>query len=352
DTEKSMSLLDMSTSPGNSGVHSSWNPHPQDIQNFPQCAALEKSPLVSAEAARLTAGEMGQQFNMLLPEHGVNYCAQVTLTPSQNSYCQGISPSQPGMMIYEGSQAMPSGKTNIPGVAMIYDGNLRVPPDVPPVSAPSGSPVMPHIRAPAMPYGGTPVVPSNRDSLTPKVLLTPTMPSAEVQTLHPSLTQMLPSRNPHVLGMPPAKSSSLLVLESQDSFVSQPASQTDLFLPEQPMPVPQRAEQNSRAQERASRRPLVSRPYLCQYENCGKAYTKRSHLVSHQRKHTGHRPYRCSWEGCTWSFFRSDELGRHIRIHTKYRPHRCDQCGRQFMRSDHLRQHQRTHLRMPCSPDP
>uniref|UniRef100_A0A3Q2GTG6 Krueppel-like factor 17 n=1 Tax=Equus caballus TaxID=9796 RepID=A0A3Q2GTG6_HORSE len=95
----------------------------------------------------------------------------------------------------------------------------------------------------------------------------------------------------------------------------------------------------------------VSRPYHCQYENCGKAYTKHSHLVSHQRKHTGERPYKCTWEGCTWSFFRSDELGRHMRIHTRYRPYRCDQCGRQFMRSDHLRQHHRTHLQVLGSSD-
>ncbi|XP_054547019.1 Krueppel-like factor 17 isoform X2 [Talpa occidentalis] len=352
DTEKSVSILDTSTCPGNSGVHTSWNPDPQGIQNFPQCTELEKTPLASAEAARLNAGEMRQQFNMPMPEHGVNYCPQVTLTPSQNIYCQGVAPSQPEMMIFEGPQTMPSGKANIPGMAMTYGGNIRMTPNVPPISAPIGSPMMPPISAPAMPYCGTPVVPSSRDSLTPKMLMTPTMPSAEGQAMHPCLTQMLPPRNPHDLGMPPARTSSLLVLESQNSLVSQPASQTDPFLPEQPIPAPQRAEQNSRPQERAPRRSPVSRPYLCQFENCEKAYTKRSHLVSHQRKHTGQRPYKCSWEGCTWSFFRSDELGRHVRIHTKYRPHRCDQCGRQFMRSDHLRQHQRTHLRMPCSPDP
>ncbi|XP_004679524.1 PREDICTED: Krueppel-like factor 17 [Condylura cristata] len=351
DAEKSTSVLDMSTSRGDSGVHASWNPDPQDTQPFPQCTELEKMPLVSAEAARLSAGEMGQQFNVPVPEQGVNYGLQGTLAPAQNIYFQGVAPTQPGM-IFEGSQTMPSGKTSIPGVAMTYGGNLRMPPHVLPISAPSGSPVMPHIRAPEMPYCGTPIVPTNRDSVTPKMLLTPTMPSAEGQAMHPCLAQMMPPRNPHALGTPPARSSSLLVLESQDSFVSQPTSQSGPSLPEQPIPAAQRAEQNSRAQERAPRRPLVSRPYHCQFENCGKAYTKRSHLVSHQRKHTGQRPYKCSWEGCTWSFFRSDELGRHIRIHTKYRPHRCDQCGRQFMRSDHLRQHQRTHQRMPRSLDP
>uniref|UniRef100_A0A452VJ62 Krueppel-like factor 17 n=1 Tax=Ursus maritimus TaxID=29073 RepID=A0A452VJ62_URSMA len=153
----------------------------------------------------------------------------------------------------------------------------------------------------------------------------------------------------HVFRMNPAGSPSSLAFESQDSLC-QPGSQEDP-LPEQPMHAPQRAEQNSRAQERAlRRRGLVSRPYCCQYESCGKAYTKRSHLVSHQRKHTGERPYKCIWEGCMWSFFRSDELGRHMRIHTGYRPHRCDQCGRLFMRSDHLRQHQRIHQRGPGSP--
>eukprot|EP00069_Balaena_mysticetus_P013199 bmy_08099T0 len=146
--------------------------------------------------------------------------------------------------------------------------------------------------------------------------------------------------------MPPAVSPLLLALESQGSFVSQPVSQEDPFLPKQPLPAPRRAEQYSGAQERATRRRSpVSRPYCCDYENCEKAYTKHSHLVSHQRKHTGERPYKCMWEDCTWSFFRSSELRRHTRIHTKYRPHKCDQCGRQFMRSDHLRQHQGTHIR-------
>nr|XP_051684787.1 Krueppel-like factor 17 isoform X2 [Oryctolagus cuniculus] len=147
------------------------------------------------------------------------------------------------------------------------------------------------------------------------------------------------------------------MIYNQGVLPPQPGMMMPQMMPLEPrIPEPTPAAQgvdNSWAQEREpSRRSPVSRPYICQYENCGKAYTKRSHLVSHERKHTGDRLYKCQWEGCNWSFFRSDELTRHSRIHTRYRPHRCEQCGRQFMRSDHLRQHQRIHQRMPGSPDP
>ncbi|XP_036110988.1 Krueppel-like factor 17 [Molossus molossus] len=352
-TEKSLCILDMSPSPGSSGVHTSWTHGPAGTQHILQCPQLERIPLVSAETPRENVNEIGPQFSVLLPECGGNYCPQVTLPPSQMIYCQGMSPSQPGMMIFKGPHMMSLGEPSIPGVAMTFSGNLRMSRNGPPVTAPSEIPVMSHIRTPTMPYSSPPTLSSNRDSLTPIMSLSPTMPSAEDQALLPSLAQMLSPSDPHNCGMPPAGSPSLLALESQGSFVSQPAFQEDSFLPEQPTPAPQRAEQNCRAPERAPRRrATVARPYCCQYKDCGKAYTKRSHLVSHQRKHTGERPYKCTWEGCTWSFFRSDELGRHKRIHTKYRPHRCDQCGRKFMRSDHLRQHRRTHLHMSGSPNP
>ncbi|XP_027979029.1 Krueppel-like factor 17 [Eumetopias jubatus] len=351
DTEKSMSILDTSPPPRCSGGHTSWNDGASGIQHFLQYTELERIPLALAEAPRQNASEMGPQFSMSLPEHGVSYCSQVTRTPSQMFYCEGLLSSQPGIMIFKGPQMMPLGEPSTPRVAMTFARNLRMAPSGPPVSAPSGISMTSHINVPTMPYSGPPTVPSNRDSLTPKMLLAPTMPSTEAQAMLPSLTQMLPPREPHDFRMNPAGSPSFLALESQHSLV-QPGSQEDP-LPKQPMRAPQRAEWNSRAQERAlRRRSPVSRPYCCQYESCGKAYTKRSHLVSHQRKHTGERPYKCMWEGCMWSFFRSDELGRHTRIHTRYRPHGCDQCGRQFMRSDHLRQHQRIHRQAPGSPDP
>uniref|UniRef100_G3TYA5 Krueppel-like factor 17 n=1 Tax=Loxodonta africana TaxID=9785 RepID=G3TYA5_LOXAF len=350
-TEQSVSLLDISPSPGCSGVYSSWNHSPPDIQHFPQGTELAKTPLVSAEAPRQNAGELGPQFTMSLPEHGVSYCPQATLMASQMIYCQGASPSQPEMMIFNRSQMIPSEESSVPGVSLTFSGNISMPSNGPPVSTPNAIPVS-HIRAPTMPYSGTPTVPSNTASLTNRMLLAPTMSSTEAQAMLPSLTQILPPRGTYNFGIPPSASSSLLDLESQDSLMSYPDSQEDPFLPEQPIPAPQRAQQSSRAQEEApSRRSPVSRPYHCHYESCGKAYTKRSHLVNHQRKHTGERPYRCQWEGCHWTFSRSDELRRHMRIHTKYRPHKCDQCGRRFMRSDHLKQHQRIHVWVPGSPN-
>ncbi|XP_039094607.1 Krueppel-like factor 17 isoform X1 [Hyaena hyaena] len=349
DTETSMSILDMCPSPG-SGVHTSSNDDPSGMQHFPQCTQLERIPLALAEAPRQNASDLGPQFNMSLPEDGVSYSSQVIHAPSQMTYCDGMSPSQPGMMVFKGPQMMALGEPSIPGVAMTFCRTLKMPSSGPPVSAPNRISMMPHISAPTMPYSAPQAVPPDRDSLTPTMSLAPT--TSEVQAMLPSLAQMLPPRDHHNFGMQPAGSPSFQALKSQDHLMSQPASQEDSLLPKQPIQAPQRVERNSKAQERAPRRSPVSRPYSCQYENCGKAYTKRSHLVSHQRKHTGERPYKCVWEGCTWSFFRSDELGRHMRIHTRYRPYRCDRCGRQFMRSDHLRQHQRTHLRMPGSPDP
>nr|KAF6382353.1 Kruppel like factor 17 [Pipistrellus kuhlii] len=337
---------DMSPSPESSGVHTSWNHDPSGNQHFLQSPQLERMPLVPAPEPRQSAGGMGPQFNVLLREHRVNYCPRVTFPSSQIVYYQRESPSQPAMPhAFNGSQ-MSFGEPSIPGMAMVFGGNLNRPPNGPPVTRP-------HMMTPTMQYSGHPTVPSNGDSLTPTMSLPAPVPSVGGQAGLPPLAQMLPPRDPHNSGMPPDGAPSLQRFGSQGSFVSQPASQENPFLPEQPTPAPQGAEQDFGAPERADKsKSPISRPFRCDYENCGKAYTKRSHLLSHLRKHTGERPYKCEWGGCSWSFSRSDELGRHMRIHTKHRPHKCEHCGRQFMRSDHLRQHLRTHQRAPKSPSP
>ncbi|XP_055091124.1 Krueppel-like factor 17 [Symphalangus syndactylus] len=344
DNESSAPTLNMSSSSGSSGVHTSWNQGLPSMQHFPHGAEMLGSPLVSVEVPRQNVDEGGPQFSMPLPERGMSYCPQATLTPSQMAYCQRVSPPQQEM-IFSGPQLMPTGEPNIPRVARPFSENLRMPPNGLPVSACTGIPMMSHTGTPPMPYPGLSTVPSD------EILLGPTVPSTEAQAVLPSMAQKLPPQDAHDLGMPLAESQSLLVLGSQASLVSQPDSQEGPFLPEQPRPAPQTAEKNSRPQQRTGRGgSSEARPYCCDYENCGKAYTKRSHLVSHQHKHTGERPYSCNWESCSWSFFRSDELRRHMRGHTRYRPYKCDQCSREFMRSDHLNQHQKTHRPAPSDP--
>nr|XP_013013288.1 Krueppel-like factor 17 [Cavia porcellus] len=299
--------------------------------------------LASPETPRQDAGEVKTCCSVSQNECSVN-CCPITLT-YQMMYYQRQHPSQPGMIGRE-LQMMPL-QSSFQGRDLTFSEHLRMPySGLMPAS--NGLSMVSPSSAPIVSYCGPP--PSFRVSLQSEMLLGPTMPSTEAQAVPPSVAQMLPSGNPYNLSIPPAGSQSSHSLESQDSLVNPSGSHKDLYLSEQPTAAFQRTE-NSRACEGSHRRqPSTLRPYCCPYKDCGKAYTKRSHLVSHQRKHTGEKPYKCNWEDCTWCFFRSDELRRHMRTHTKYRPHRCDQCGRQFMRSDHLQQHRKTHQRLPNSP--
>ncbi|KFO37773.1 Krueppel-like factor 17 [Fukomys damarensis] len=338
DNVKPSPIVDMWPSSRSSGVCTSWNHSPPGTERCSQGREVMGTLLVSPETARRDAAEVRARFRVSQNEHTVSYCLRGTLTP----YCQSVSPSQPGMM-GRGAQLMPL-EPGIQGGDLTCSENLKMPPNGL-VSASSGISTMSSTSAPTTPYSYS-TIPSMGASLPSKMLLALTMPSFKAQGVLPSIAQMKPPTNPYNLVIPPAGSQSLQTLGSQDSLVSLSASHKDLFLPEQPTPAPQRAG-NSGAWGGASRKqPPILRPYCCPYKDCGKAYTKRSHLVSHQRKHTGEKPYKCSWEDCSWCFFRSDELQRHMRRHTKHRPHICDQCDRQFMRSDHLKQHQKTHQRL------
>ena len=59
----------------------------------------------------------------------------------------------------------------------------------------------------------------------------------------------------------------------------------------------------------------------------------------------GEKPFVCQWPECGRTFSRSDELSRHKRTHTGEKKFACDVCARRFMRSDHLTKHMRRHAR-------
>ncbi|KAG8539086.1 hypothetical protein GDO81_021481, partial [Engystomops pustulosus] len=82
----------------------------------------------------------------------------------------------------------------------------------------------------------------------------------------------------------------------------------------------------------------LEKPYKC--SQCKKVFGHLSHLVEHQKSHTGSRNI-CP--ECNKSFIRKSTLILHKRTHTGERPYVCTECGRRFSQHFNLVVHQRIH---------
>ncbi|XP_069610948.1 zinc finger protein 850-like [Ranitomeya imitator] len=90
------------------------------------------------------------------------------------------------------------------------------------------------------------------------------------------------------------------------------------------------------------------KPFSC--SECGKCYKQKSQVVVHQRTHTGEKKFQCS--KCGNRYFEKSKLVVHQRIHTGDKPFLCSECGKRFVQKSNLVRHQRIHTGekpFPCS---
>ncbi|CAG2117191.1 unnamed protein product, partial [Medioppia subpectinata] len=75
----------------------------------------------------------------------------------------------------------------------------------------------------------------------------------------------------------------------------------------------------------------ADKPYVCEWENCGKRFRSRPHLDAHKNIHTGRR-FSCDWPNCGKSFMRKYNLVEHRKLHSSVNPNVCEfaNCGKFF----------------------
>ncbi|KAL3234641.1 Transcription factor IIIA [Nakaseomyces bracarensis] len=89
---------------------------------------------------------------------------------------------------------------------------------------------------------------------------------------------------------------------------------------------------------------IRAKNYVCEYDQCDKAFTRPSLLTEHQEVvHLGKKPWKCTQ--CDACFTKKVHLERHIYTHTDERPFHCSFCNKGLITKQQLKRHEITHTR-------
>ncbi|KAI1007318.1 hypothetical protein K3495_g895 [Podosphaera aphanis] len=99
------------------------------------------------------------------------------------------------------------------------------------------------------------------------------------------------------------------------------------------------------------------RPFVCNFEGCGKSYLQDKHLKHHiKSSHTQERNFQCEWEDCKKKFLTATRLKRHLEVHRGQDRFRCTEfppCDQTFRKHQTLQRHIRSdHFQLapyPCT---